>query len=90
MVARRTSAASGLTTYTGTGLTDPQAGYVTRVGVAGFLFDPGIPYGTWDLCADDGSRRNTARVNNTAINGTGTLTTINLSGSSGWTSGTCP
>ena len=85
----RTNPLNGLTTYAGTGASDPKRGYVTRPAVTGFPFDPGIPYGQWSVCADNGTRQRTVTVDNYTLTGTPSLTTINLS-TTGSSTGTCP
>ena len=91
MVGVRSNVLAGLTTYGVAG--DPKEGYVTRVPVTGFGFDPGIPFGNWTICADNGIRRGTATLDNTVINATGSspaLTTIRLDSAGGGVPGTCP
>ena len=79
------SALYGLTTLDST---DARKGYVTRVPAAGYPFDPGIPYGNWLICVDDGTRRrNNVAVDNTAVNGAATTQTITIPTSGG--SSTC-
>jgi hypothetical protein len=72
----------GIRTDPANGLTTQAQGWVTR---AGGPFDPGLPYGSWVICADNGSSRGTATVNNNALAGPATTTTIGLT-----TSGRCP
>lgn len=73
---------SGIRTDPVSGLTTQAQGWVTRVGAT---FDPGLPYGSWDLCADNGTNRGTATVNNTALTGPTSTKTITLG-----TTGKCP
>ena len=65
----------GITADPVSGLTTQAQGWVTRAGGA---FDPGLPYGSWVVCADKANSKGTATVNNTAMNGPGTTTTITL------------
>lgn len=72
---------------------DGMAGFVTKVPGAGSTeFDPGLPFGKWQICADDGSRRAFKTVDNTVPDGLrsgdgtwdyGTTLAIPTSGSSG-------
>jgi hypothetical protein len=56
----------------------------------GALSNPGEPYGNFTVCADNGSLKNTATVNNTNFTSTGNTVNLYLySGASGVTSGTC-
>ena len=64
-------------TFGGAGLLD----------ASGKLIDPGLPYGDYDICADDGSRKATGSVQNRSPNGSTPLT-LNITSSS--SSGTCP
>jgi Tfp pilus assembly protein PilV len=82
--------------YTGTKETnyaDGHLGWVTRrapgqIWTTGY-FDPGLPWGTWQVCADDGVRRGFATVTNDKPNGLrNPAKTINLLGS-GSQLGTC-
>jgi Tfp pilus assembly protein PilV len=44
---------------------------VVKTDAAGALVDPGVPWGRWELCADNGTRKSSTRnVTNTAVNGT--------------------
>ncbi len=72
-----TSSSTGLRTlsYTGAGVSrgtsslnyeDGMYGFVTKGGT----FDPGLPWGRWQICADNGSRRQFVTINNNAWNGT--------------------
>ena len=45
---------SGLTTYSAASATS-RSGWVTRPAIAG-SFDPGLPCGIWDICADESGR----------------------------------
>ncbi len=68
--------------------TNPPEQIPTAAG--GALVNPGEPYGTFTVCADNGTNRNTATVSNTAFY-TGNAVIIDLSpGAVGLTSGTCP
>jgi hypothetical protein len=70
------------------GLTTEANGYVTRPSVAGIGFDPGIPYGIWDICVDNGTRYKILQdYANTTIAGAATTTTINMN--TGTALGTC-
>lgn len=73
-------------TPTGTGCTGKTA---VTTGSAGTLGDPGVPFGTYTVCADFGSRRVTLAsvVQNVSALGTAT---IPLSLPTNATSGTCP
>ena len=71
----------GITADPANGLTTQAQGWVTR---AGGPFDPGLPFGSWVICADKAGVKGTATVNNTAMAGPGTTTTITLN-----TAGTC-
>ncbi len=51
-------------------------------------FDPGLPWGTWQVCADSGGRRNFATIVNKQPNGTASYAIIDLQGA-GSTSNTC-
>jgi hypothetical protein len=63
----------------------------TATNANGTLKFPGLPYGTYDICADNGARKNTkTNVANNSRNGTAVLdldVNVSKSGSSG---GTCP
>ena len=63
----RTDALHGLTTYSSLDTGDDRRGWVTRPAIAGIGFDPGIPYGSWDVCVDFGgkARTLTSHVNRT-------------------------
>ena len=51
-------------------------------------FDPGLPWGTWQVCADDGSRRSFVTVNNKNRAGTANSIVLDLKSSTS-ASGTC-
>ena len=88
------------TTYTGTlsatsNYTDGWLGFVTKKapGTTGAtwnsrFFDPGLPWGTWQICADNGTKRSFVTVNNKNRDGTTNYIVLDLS-SSASSSGTC-
>ena len=55
-------------------------------------FDPGMPYGSYDVCVLDTQpnpdRYQTLVYDNTAVGGQATTTSVTSAGS--WVSGTCP
>jgi Tfp pilus assembly protein PilV len=51
-------------------------------------FDPGLPWGTWQICADDGSRRSFVTVNNKNRAGTANYIVLDLKSATSAT-GTC-
>jgi Tfp pilus assembly protein PilV len=51
-------------------------------------FDPGLPWGTWQICADNGSRRSFVTVNNKNRDGTKNYIVLDLQSSASG-SGTC-
>ncbi len=84
MAGVRTDTVNGLTTWN---VDDFNKGFLTRKGAT---FDPGLPYGTWDICADNVTRRKTVTgVANTAMTTTPALVTIDVN-STGSTTGRCP
>jgi Tfp pilus assembly protein PilV len=78
---------NGLTTYSSSNTADKLRGYVTRKPTTDIPFDPGLPYGTWTVCVDNGTKRKTDTVDNKTLSAPGTLKTINLN--TGTTAGTC-
>jgi len=78
-------------TYTTTTTAAPGgAGKLAAVGAA-TVPTPGMPYGVYDICASNGTRRNTATDVAVQTTTTNTTRTIYLgSGASGSSAGTCP
>jgi hypothetical protein len=98
--------ANGLTSYpSGTNFTGTRStssnyddgflGFVTKQVPAGTTwnaryFDPGLPWGVWQVCADYGGRRNFATVINKQPNGTSNYVVIDVhSSASGSQAATC-
>jgi type II secretory pathway pseudopilin PulG len=78
---------TGLTTFSGVA-TDKRNGFVTQPAVPGIPFDPGIPYGTWDICVQSGTQKKTlSSYSNRTLAGNSTVTTLDMS--TGTTTGTC-
>jgi len=88
-----------LLSYAGTGSADADRGWASKyANLAAGGYDPGLPYGVYDICADNGTRRTdpstvTAALNSPAgstvtIAGS-PVTTIDISTSLGQ-NGTCP
>jgi Tfp pilus assembly protein PilV len=78
---------TALTTSKSYGCTPFTVGRTTNA--SGILDDPGLPYGTYDVCADDGTRRvRLAAVDNASLPGTNQIT-LNVP-TSGGTGLKCP
>ena len=88
-----------LLSYAGTGSADANRGWASKYkDIAAGGYDPGLPYGVYDICADNGTRRTdpntvTATLNSPAgstvtIAGS-PVTTIDISSALG-RNGTCP
>jgi hypothetical protein len=55
---------------TSPGFTNGMTGFVTKIaGAGGTEFDPGLPFGVWRVCADDGTRSVVAQIDNTKPDG---------------------
>ena len=55
---------------TGPAYTNGMTGFVTKIaGAGGTEFDPGVPFGKWRVCADDGTRSVVATIDNTKPDG---------------------
>ena len=54
----------------------------------GGYFDPGLPWGTWQVCADSGGKRNFATVVNKRPTGSSTYVVIDVGAASAQTA-TC-
>ena len=82
--------------YTGTGTTDVNRGWASKqatVVLGGY--DPGLPYGDYDVCADDGgSPGRRTRVGSVIMNlnspAGSALRTVDLNVSAQYTTGLCP
>jgi hypothetical protein len=85
-----TTANGATRTWSGTSANnyeDGFAGFVTRKAPAitgndwgQGHFDPGLPWGKWQVCADDGLRRNFLVIDNTKPDGSATYQVLDLNG----------
>lgn len=82
-----------MVSYAGTGATDTDRGWASEFkDVASGGFDPGLPYGTYDVCVDNGAKRSIAGsviVNNSLAAGSAQRI-VDLSQSAQAVTGTCP